>query len=143
MPKNKFKMKTKLSKSQRLTTYFLLPTFLVLLLTSCYEQERNCSDFKTGSFTSETVIDGKKFESTFERNDSLQVETFEGVVDTFHIRWTNDCEYIIKNIKPKNMVEKKAVHVKILTSKDNTYVFEYSYIGEATKQKGIVTKIDN
>ena len=122
--------------------YYLLAATLLLLLTSCYEVERKCTDFKTGSFKSETVIDGKKYVSSFKRNDSIQIETFDQVVDTFLIRWTNDCEYVIQNKKPKNMVEKKAVQVKILTTKENTYTFEYNYIGEAIKQKGIVTKLD-
>lgn len=121
------------------TLYILL---IVTLFTSCYQQERNCKDFKIGTFTSETVIEGKKYVSTFERNDSIQIETFNNIIDTFTIRWTNDCEYVIKNSKPKNRVEKKAVQVKILTTKDNTYTFEYNYIGESIKQKGIVTKID-
>ena len=58
----------------------------------------------------------KNITSTFERNDSIQIETYEGVTDTFDIRWTNDCEYIIKNSNPKNMAEKKAFQVKILTT---------------------------
>jgi len=81
--------------------------------------------------------------STFERNDSIQIEQFEGVTDSFDIRWTNDCEYVIRNSKPKNMAEKKAVQVKILTTSKNSYTFEYNFVGEALKQKGIVYKLEN
>lgn len=120
--------------------YSICSLLLLTLLTSCYNQERNCTDFKTGKFISETEIEGKKYISTFERNDSIQVETYEGKIDTFKVRWTNDCEYVIQNINPKNREEKKAVQMKILTTKDNTYTFEYSFVGDSKKQRGTVTK---
>jgi hypothetical protein len=40
------------------------------------------------------------------------------------------------------MKEKKAIHMKILTTNEKTYTFEYSFVGETAKQKGIVTKIN-
>lgn len=115
---------------------------LFLLLTSCYQQERNCTDFKTGKFTSETEIEGKKFTSTFERNDSIQIEMYEGKIDTFKVRWTNDCEYVIQNIHPKNRAEKKPVQMKILTTNSKSYTFEYSFVGDAKKQRGTATKLN-
>lgn len=122
---------------------FKISIYLVLSITlfSCYEQERNCRDFKIGKFSSETTVEGKKYTTTFERNDSMQIENFNNKIDTFSIRWINDCEYILENIKPKNREEKKAVHVKILNTKDLTYNFEYSFVGETKKQKGSVTKM--
>ena len=114
--------------------------FFILLLTSCYQQERNCTNFKTGKFTSKTEIEGKKYTSTFERNDSIQIENYEGKIDTFKVRWINDCEYILENVRPTNREEKKAVHVKILNSKNLTYNFEYSFVGDVKKQRGTVTK---
>ena len=122
--------------------YSICSLLLLTLLTSCYNQERNCTDFKTGKFTSETEIEGKKYTSTFERNDSIQIESYEGKIDTFKVRWTNDCEYIIQNTNPKNREEKKAVQMKILTTKDNTYTFEYSFVGDLKKQLGTVTKLN-
>lgn len=115
---------------------------LFLLLTSCYQQERNCTDFKTGKFTSETEIEGKKYTSTFERNDSIQIETYEGKIDTFKVRWTNDCEYVIQNIHPKNRAEKKPVQMKILTTNSKSYTFEYSFVGDTKKQRGTATKLN-
>lgn len=115
---------------------------MLILLTSCYQQERNCTDFKTGKFTSETEIEGKKYISTFERNDSIQIETYEGKIDTFKVRWTNDCEYIMQNTHPKNREEKKAVQMKILTTNANSYTFEYSFVGDSKKQRGTVTKLN-
>jgi len=114
--------------------------FSALLLVSCYNQERNCKDFKTGKFTSETEIEGKKYTSTFERNDSIQIESYEGKIDTFKVRWTNDCEYVIQNVNPKNREEKKPVQMKILTTDSDSYTFEYSFVGDSKKQRGTVTK---
>ena len=120
--------------------YSFYNLLLLALLTSCYNQERNCSDFKTGKFTSETEIEGKKYTSTFERNDSIQIESYEGKIDTFKVRWTNDCEYIIQNRNPKNREEKKPVQMKILTTNSDSYTFEYSFVGDSKKQRGTVTK---
>ena len=118
--------------------------FILLLLTlslfSCYQVERNCKDFKTGKFTSEVTINDKLYKSTFFRNDTLQVETYEGKTDSSSLRWINDCEVIFKTINPKNMAEQKDIHLKILTTTDSTYTFEYSYVGESKKQKGIAYK---
>ena len=120
--------------------YSICSLLLLTLLNSCYNQERNCTDFKTGKFTSETEIEGKKYTSTFERNDSIQIESYEGKIDTFKVRWTNDCEYIIQNTNPKNREEKKAVQMKILTTNSDSYTFEYSFVGDSKKQRGTVTK---
>ncbi|HBD26822.1 DNA topoisomerase IV [Flavobacterium sp.] len=119
---------------------FIFILFSALLMVSCYNQERNCTDFKTGKFTSETEIEGKKYTSTFERNDSIQIESYEGKIDTFKVRWTNDCEYIIQNTNPKNREEKKPVQMKILTTNSDSYTFEYSFVGDSKKQRGTVTK---
>ena len=121
--------------------YSICSLLLLTLLTSCYNQERNCTDFKTGKFTSETEIEGKKYTSTFERNDSIQIESYEGKIDTFKVRWTNDCEYIIQNTNQKNREEKKPVQMKILTTNSDSYTFEYSFVGDSKKQRGTVTKL--
>ena len=88
----------------------------LLLLASCYTTEHNCKDFKTGKFKFEYEVDGVKKTTVFERNDSIEVETFEGKTDTASIRWVNDCEYILQKLHPKNMVEEKAIVMKILTT---------------------------
>ena len=119
---------------------FILP--LLLLLISCYDQERNCKDFRTGKFTFTQMIDSVQKTSTFERSENLQIETFEGKTDTATVRWVNDCECVLQKLHPKNMQEKKSISMRIVTTKKNTYTFEYSYVGEAKKEKGTVTKTD-
>lgn len=118
---------------------FLLPAIFALI--SCYNQERNCTDFKTGTFMFEQEINGEKHTSTFVRTDTYEIETYQGKTDTATIRWVNDCEYILQKLHPKNMAEKKAVQMKILTTSINSYVFEYNIVGDANKQKGEIKKI--
>jgi hypothetical protein len=118
----------------------LLP---LLLLMSCYDVERNCKDFKTGKFKFEYKVNGVKKTTFFERNDSIEIETFDGKTDTASIRWVNDCEYILRKIHPKNKAEEKAIDMKILTTSKNSYTFEFGMVGLDTKQKGTVTKISD
>ncbi len=112
------------------------------LLVSCYEQERNCTDFRTGKFKFEHEIEGEKKVTFFERKDSLEIEEYDGKIDSSYVRWINDCEYILHKINPRNRHEQKGVHIKILTTQDNTYTFEFNMIGDTHKQKGIVEKIE-
>lgn len=79
--------------------------------------------------------------SRFVRNDSIEIDSFRGKTDTSSVRWINDCEYIISNLNPKNRAEEKPIHIKILTTDDNTYTFEYGLVGEPKKQRGTVTKV--
>jgi hypothetical protein len=116
--------------------------FASFSLISCYQQERKCTDFKTGKFQFEQEIKGNKENSIFERNDTIQIETFRGKTDTSVVRWINDCEFILNKLHPKGMMDKKAVHMKILTTADDSYTFEYSYVGESNKMKGTVKKIN-
>ncbi|MGQ2984776.1 DNA topoisomerase IV [Flavobacterium sp.] len=118
--------------------YILLAGFA---LTGCYEQERNCAGFKTGKFRAEFEVDGKKHVSEFERTETLEIETINGKVDSTSIRWVNDCEYIGRKVNPKNMQEEKAVQIKILSTTEDSYSFEFSLVGDANKQKGTVTRI--
>lgn len=114
---------------------FIIP----ILFISCYEQQRNCTDFKNGTFEFSQEIDGKMETSTFKRIDSLQIETYRGKTDTSTVRWINDCEFVLQKLHPKNREERKGIHMKILTTTENSYIFEYSFVGENVKQKGLAT----
>lgn len=118
--------------------YYLSP---LLLLFSCYNVDRKCSDFKTGKFKFEYEVNGVKKTTVFERNDSIEIETFEGKTDTATIRWVNDCEYVIQKKHPKNMAEEKAIQMKILTTTANSYTFEFGMVGSDAKQTGTVIKL--
>ncbi|MCK0179196.1 DNA topoisomerase IV [Flavobacteriaceae bacterium S0862] len=120
--------------------YFFI-IVLSSMLFSCYQVERNCTNFKTGTFESSIVIDEIDYTSTFTRTNDLQIETFENKTDSANVRWINDCEVIFKTINPKSMAERKDIHLKILTTTDSSYTFEYSYVGEVIKQKGFAKKL--
>jgi hypothetical protein len=120
----------------------LLGFFLTLSFNGCYNPERNCLDFKTGTFEYEALIGTEMLTTTFKRNDTLEIDYFQGKSDSSIIRWINDCEYIVQKIKPKNMAEEKAIHMKILTTNGNEYVFEYNIVGDTNKQRGTAKKIN-
>lgn len=118
----------------------LLPIFA--LLVSCYEQQHDCASFRTGTFRFETEINGKKSVTTFIRTEDREIDMYNGKSDTSSVRWVNDCEYIVTKLKPKNMQEKKAIAMKILTTSKNSYTFEYGIVGSDNMQRGTVTKIN-
>ena len=118
---------------------YLYLTILISLCSCNINQERICNDFKTGSFKSVISIEGVEYTSIFKRNDSIQVETFNNVIDSSYVRWINDCEVVFTTINPKNILQKKPVLVKILRTFKDSYDFEYSYVGETSKQKGTAT----
>lgn len=117
----------------------LLACFLLL---NCYEKPRDCKTFKTGNFYSKITINGTSYKSSFSRTEKIQVETYNNKIDSSELRWINDCEVVFKTINPKNMAEEKDIHLKILTTTDSSYTYEYSYVGETVKQKGIAYKVE-
>lgn len=120
---------------------FLLIAIAAITI-SCYDQERNCTDFKTGKFQFNFEIDGQKKTTLFQRTTTMEIDYFEGKSDTSSVRWINECEYILQKINPKNRAEQKAIQIKIVTTKQNSYTFEFSNIGDHKKQKGTVIKIN-
>jgi hypothetical protein len=114
---------------------------LLFLVVSCYSVERDCNAFKTGTFEFEAIVGTEIYKTRFIRNDSIEIDYFRGKVDTSSIRWINDCEYIVKNLNPKNMAEEKAIHMKILSTQKDSYIFEYNIVGEPEKQKGTAIKV--
>jgi hypothetical protein len=121
---------------------YIAGLLLLFTLISCYEQERKCTEFKTGKFSFSQEIDGKKLSSTFTRTEFYQIETFNGKTDTASIRWVNDCEFILEKLHPKNMQEKKAITMKILYTKGDSYIFEYAFVGDQNKMRGEAVKLN-
>ncbi|QLE02559.1 hypothetical protein HX109_13680 [Galbibacter sp. BG1] len=115
---------------------------LSIILSSCYERERNCTEFKTGEFEFKHTINGVEKTSRFIRTDSIEIDFYENSVDTNSVRWINDCEFIVKKINPTSRRDAKAIHMKILTTDKDSYLFEYSVVGDKkNKQKGRATKV--
>ena len=81
--------------------------------------------------------------SFFTRNSLYEIELFEENIDTSTIRWVNDCECILTKLNPKNNQEKRPIQIRILSTKDSTYTFEYSLVGDnKNKQRGTIQKIN-
>ncbi|WP_425236922.1 DNA topoisomerase IV [Ulvibacterium sp.] len=119
----------------------LIPTlYVIFIIASCYGPQRDCARFKQGSFSFTTQIDGEEVMTTFHRNDTIEIDYFEGKADTSSVRWINDCEYIVKKINPKNKSEEKSVHMKILSTTDSSYTFEYNIVGQSQKSRGTAIK---
>ncbi len=129
----------------RMKTIFLLCA--LLLLTSCFEVERNCSDFKTGEFEFDYIIDGVKKTGRFVRTEDLSINYYDGKIDSSSVRWINDCEFVLKTINPKTNSEKDDMHMKILsTDGTSSYTFEYKLaVKKRNKplraQKGVAYRI--
>jgi len=122
-------------------------TFFIIII-FCYAcsnpPERNCSDFRTGTFEFEYTIDDETKIGKFVRTDAYNIDFYEGKVDSAAIRWINDCEFVVKKIHPKKMSEKKAIHMKILTTDNDSYTFEYNLVGDTkNKMRGNAKKIKN
>lgn len=121
----------------------LVAFICLLLLCSCFDAQRNCEDYRTGTFEFETYINGELQTSRFIRNDSIEIEKYQGKTDTSSVRWVNDCEYILKNLNPKGMAEEKPIHIKILTTHKNGYKFEYGQVGDPKKARGEVRRVSD
>ena len=113
----------------------------LLLLFSCYSVERDCRKFHTGSFEFSTLINGEIKTSYFNRTKDLEIEKYDGKIDTARIRWVNDCECILTKLNPKSNQDKRPVQIKILSTEGNSYTFEYSLVGQSdNKQRGTIKK---
>jgi hypothetical protein len=113
-----------------------LPFFLLFCRTGLQK-------FHTGSFSFSTVINGEIKTSYFKRTKALEIETYEGKIDSAQIRWVNDCECILTKINPVSNQDKRPVQIKILSTEGNSYTFEYSMVGKSdNKNRGTIKKID-
>mgnify|MGYP003307788765 FL=1 len=117
---------------------------LSLLFISCYSVERDCIEFRTGSFEFSTSINDSIVKSTFIRTDNYEIEQFKGVKDSSTIRWVNECEFILTKINPKTNQEKRPIRIKILRTYGNSYDFEYSQVNNPQKiNRGTLNKISD
>ena len=119
----------------------------LLSLTSCYKTTRNCHDYKTGSFRFDYTIDGIAKSGVFKRTDRYSINFYDEKIDSSEVKWINDCEFILYKINPVSMSEKDPIHMKILTTTDSSYTFEYSKASfnegeKKRKEKGVAYKIN-
>lgn len=97
-------------------------------------------DFKQGKF--KTVLDDSETISFATRNDSIQIEDFNGQKDTFNIQWIDQFEYILTKRVPKTLLDSTPFHVKLTSVKQGSYSFSAYYKGSKFKQKGTAFKLD-
>lgn len=130
-----------LYSNYRAMRIFILLLF-VTLLSSCYSDNTNCKDFKTGKFVWEQDSDGKLLRTTFERNDSLQIETFENKIDSARVEWINECEWRLIPINPKKNADSRAYLFKIMNTTKDSYTFEFMQSGRDQVYRGTAQKIN-
>ena len=78
--------------------FYCIPLFITI---SCYTPKRDCIPFHNGTFEFETIVNNSLETSRFIRNDTLEIEFYQGKVDSASIRWVNDCECILTRIHPE------------------------------------------
>ncbi|MEM6517479.1 MAG: hypothetical protein AAF688_14960 [Bacteroidota bacterium] len=125
----------------------LLLSLSFLAFLGCYQMDRNCKDFRTGSFTFTYEIEGVEKTGKFTRTENLNVDYYENKVDSASVRWINDCEFILTKLSPKNKSEEKAIHFKILSTDSNSYSFEYQLavkdpFKKQRVEKGVAKRVD-
>ncbi|MEM6687216.1 MAG: hypothetical protein AAF617_15650 [Bacteroidota bacterium] len=121
---------------------FIFTTCMLLCLSSCYQVERNCKDFKTGTFEFTYEIDGTSKTGKSVRTDTLSIDYYENKIDTFTIRWVTECEFIGRKLHPKDYSESKPIQMKILSTTDSSYLLEYNLLEDrSTKKRGTVIKL--
>ena len=113
-----------------------------LLFLSCVSgPNRECSQYKNGEFIFKTELNGELQESRFRRFEGLEIDDYNGKIDSASVKWINDCEYILKSLNPKSMAEKKPLHFKILSTTDSSYTFEYGLLKAENRLTGTAVKL--
>ena len=118
--------------------------FLILFF-SCFQQERNCLDFQSGSFEFTSVSsEGDTLKTFFTRTKNIELDYFENQIDSSSVNWVSDCECILKKLNPSSSTQEKSIQMKILSTSVDEYLFEYSFVGDIeNKKRGKAKKISN
>jgi hypothetical protein len=91
-----------------------------LLFSSCYQPERDCQKYKTGSFKFTYELGEIVKEGKFTRDEKYSIDYYENKIDSATVRWFNDCEFVLQDINSKT-----AIHYKIISTTDSSYTFQY------------------
>jgi len=112
---------------------------IFVFLISCQDNNTDVNKFKTGTFN--TFLEDTDATSVAIRNDSIQIEIYNSVKDTFDIKWESNFEYILTKTRPKNELDSTPFHVKITGFENDSYTFKASYKGSKYIQKGKAIKL--
>ncbi len=102
-------------------------------IASCYQPERDCSAYKTGTFTFNYQIGDSLKTGKFVRGEKYSVDYFDNKIDSATIRWFNDCEFVLQDLESK-----VGIQYKIITTTDSSYTFEYKNAVKDPNKKLIV-----
>lgn len=120
---------------------FIIPTvFSFFFCCQSTSSSRDCSNFKEGNFKFSYRIDGVDKIGFFKRTQHYNIDYYEGKVDSSSVKWINDCEFILKKLKPKNLQEKDPIHMKIIETTDSSYVFEYKLVFKKLSKTPVVKR---
>lgn len=138
---NSNKLPLKIIPEFNMRSYFFGTLLILLLFSSCLTNSKlDVRSFRTGSY--KTVLEDENIVSVAERNDSLQIEEYQGKKDTFYIEWIDNFEYVLRKKHPKNKLDSTDFHVKITAVKEKSYEFRAYYRGSNFKQKGEAFKLE-
>jgi len=110
--------------------------FLVLiacLAVACYQPERDCNNYKTGTFTFAYQIGDSLKTGRFVRGEKYSVDYFDNKIDSASIRWFNDCEFVLQDLDSK-----VGIHYKIIATTDSSYTFQYKNTVKDPNKKLVV-----
>ena len=107
--------------------YFLV-SLVLFLLQSCYQPERECGKYRTGTFKFDYEIGDTMKTGRFVRGDSYSVDYYEDRIDSATVRWFNDCD----------IDSKVAIQYKIISTTDSSYTFQYKSAVKDPNKKLIV-----
>lgn len=115
---------------------------LSLIFVACKKpQKLDVESFKYGTFEIPATDEYSK--TIIIRKDSLQIEIYEGKVDTLLIEWKDNFNYTLNMLNMMNGMEEDPIHVQITRVKADSYDFN-AVIGHSNfKQDGTVYKIND
>jgi hypothetical protein len=112
---------------------FFLVSLSLLLFQSCYQPERNCALYRTGTFKFNYEIGDTIKTGRFVRDEAYSVDYYEDQIDSATVRWFNDCEFVLQDIDSK-----VAIQYKIISTTDSSYTFQYKSAVKDPNKKLIV-----
>lgn len=120
----------------------IIPFIILLILTgSCNPPSRDCTQFHEGTFRFDAFVNGQEQTTVFTRSKDLEVSEYLGKKDSASIRWINACEYIVTNLNPRTPGEEKPIHMKILSTTEDSYTFEYKLVGSSRSSRGTAYRV--
>lgn len=101
---------------------------------NCNTPDKNCEQYKNGSFRCSFTLGDKKYSYRIDREGINQTETdeYKGTVSKYNIKWTDECTYELlflsttDNMSDSALQFRKKSNIKteILTKTDSYYTFK-------------------